>query len=305
MPTPTTPQEASGKLPGYAGLPPPPAPGSMLPPATYLGKTVLITGGGTGLGKAMAVEFGRLGASVVIASRSSTHHEAGVRAVEAVGGKAIAVEVDVRDAAAVAKAFDAATDAFGGVDVLVNNAAGNFAVPAADLSPNGWRAVTGIVLDGTFFCSTEFARRRIAAGLPGAILNILVAYTSGGAPGHAHSAAAKAGVLSLTSSLAVEWAPEGIRVNALSPGIFPHEDHSPDMLKQRPEGYHAEWKRIPALRTGQTHELGWAATYLCSPYAAYVTGIDFTMDGAERLRRSLRSQDFVPIREQLQGAARK
>jgi NAD(P)-dependent dehydrogenase (short-subunit alcohol dehydrogenase family) len=131
------------------------------------------------------------------------------------------------------------------------------------------------------------------------VLNILVAYVHGGAPGHAHSAAAKAGVLSLTETLAVEWAPDGIRVNALTPGLFPHDDHSADMRTQRPEGYHAEWKRIPALRVGQVHELGWAATFLCSPYAAYLTGHNFILDGAERLRRSLRMPEFVPIRVQL------
>ena len=288
----------------YLGLPPPPASGAaMLPMGTYEGKTVFITGGGTGLGKAMAVEFARLGANIVIASRNADHQQAGLRAVEAEGAKAIAITLDVRDQQQVSSAFDAATQEFGNVDVLINNAAGNFAVPAEDLTPNGWRSVTAIVLDGTFFCSTEFARRCIAAHRPGSILNILVAYTSGGAPGHSHSAAAKAGVLSLTSTLAVEWAPQGIRVNALSPGIFPHDDHSGDMLKQRPEGYSAEWRRIPALRTGCTQELGWAATYLCSPYAAYVTGMDFTIDGGERLRRSLRMPAFVPIRDQLAGGA--
>jgi NAD(P)-dependent dehydrogenase (short-subunit alcohol dehydrogenase family) len=271
----------------------------MLPPGTYQGKTILITGGGTGLGKAMAVEFARLGGSIVIASRNPDHHTAGLAAVEAVGGKAIAVAVDVRQPELVARAFDEAEKAFGVVDVLINNAAGNFPVPAADLSPNGWRAVTDIVLDGAFFCSREFAQRCVAAKKPGAILNILVAYATGAAPGHSHSAAAKAGVLSLTNTLAVEWGPDGIRVNSLSPGIFPHGDHSPDMLKQRPEGYEAEWPRVPGLRTGRPPELGWAATYLCSPYAAYVTGMDFMIDGAERHRRSLRQGEVVPIREQI------
>ncbi|NML43347.1 SDR family oxidoreductase [Ramlibacter sp. G-1-2-2] len=275
----------------------------MLPPGTFAGEVVLITGGGTGLGKAMAVEFARLGASVVIASRRPEHHVQGVEAVRAAGGKALAVAVDVRQPELVAAAFDEAERTLGPVGVLVNNAAGNFPVAAESLSPNGWRAVTDIVLDGTFFCSQEFARRRVAAQRPGAILNISVAYTHGGAPGHAHSAAAKAGVLSLTETLAVEWAPDGIRVNALTPGLFPHGDHSADMRSQRPEGYDAEWKRIPALRVGRTHELGWAATYLCSPYAVYLTGHNFILDGAERLRRSMRMPEFVPIREQMAAAS--
>lgn len=287
---------AEGKL--HAGLPPPPAVGQgMLPPGTYAGKVILVTGGGTGLGKAMALEFARLGGRIVIASRKPEHHVQGLAAIEAIGGKAIAVPVDVRYPEQIAAAFDAAQAAFGTVDVLINNAAGNFPVAAENMSPNGWKAVTDIVLDGAFFCSKEFARRCVAAGQPGAILNVLVSYVNGGAPGHAHIAAAKAGVASLTQTLAVEWAPDGIRVNGLSPGLFPHEDHSADMRSQRPEGYDAEWRRIPALRVGQTHELGWAATYLCSPYAAYLTGHNLILDGAEHLRRSLRMPEFVPIRE--------
>lgn len=282
------------------GLAEPPVPGRpMLPPDTFRDQVVMITGGGTGLGKAMAVEFARLGARIVVASRKPEHHAAGVAAIEAVGGRALALALDVRDSDAVAAAFDAAEQAMGPVGVLVNNAAGNFPVAAQDLSPNGWRAVVDIVLNGAFFCSSEFARRCVASGRTGAILNIGVAYAQGGAPGHSHSAAAKAGVLSLTESLAVEWAPDGIRVNTLTPGLFPHEDHSPDMRAQRPEGYDSEWRRIPALRVGRTHELGWAATYLCSPYAAYLTGHNFILDGAERLRRSLRMPEFVPIREQM------
>lgn len=283
-----------------SGLPEPPESGArMLPAGTCAGEVVLITGGGTGLGKAMAIEFARLGAAIVIASRKPEHHEAGVDAVRVAGGRASAVALDVRDPAQVTAAFDEAERAFGPVSVLVNNAAGNFPVAAEDLSPNGWRAVVDIVLDGTFFCSQEFARRRVRLGRPGAILNISAAYAHGGAPGHSHSAAAKAGVLSLTESLAVEWAPDGIRVNALTPGVFPHADHSADMRAQRPEGYEAEWRRIPALRVGRTHELGWAATYLCSPYAAYLTGHNFMLDGAEHLRRSLRMPEFTPVRQQM------
>ena len=290
----------SAKPPRRAGLPEPPAFGlAMLPPGTYRDQTVFITGGGTGLGKAMAVEFARLGANIVIASRSPAHHQAGLEAVAQIGGQAIAVPLDVRDPAQVAAAFEAAEQRFGPVNVLINNAAGNFQVAAENLSPNGWRAVVDIVLTGAFQCSQEFHRRCVAADQPGAILNILVAYIRGGAPGHSHSAAAKAGVASLTETLAVEWAPDGVRVNALSPGIFPHHDHAPGMLAARPEGYEAEWNRIPAFRVGRVHELSWAATFMCSPYAAYLTGHDLILDGAERLRRSLRQPEFVPIRERI------
>ena len=141
----------------------PPSGAAALPPGTFAGETVLVTGGGTGLGKAIAVEFARLGARVAIVSRGEEHRAAGVAAVEAAGGKAIGVACDIRQADQVAAAFDAVEAQLGLPGVLVNNAAGNFPVPAEDLSPNGWRSVIEIVLDGTFLCSREFGRRHIAA----------------------------------------------------------------------------------------------------------------------------------------------
>ena len=128
----------------------------------------------------------------------------------------------MRDPEAIKAGFDAIERELGPVTHLINNAAGNFPVAAEAISPNGWRSVEQIVLDGTFFCSSEFARRRIAAGAGGSILNIGASYAWTGGPGTAHSAAAKAGVWSLTMSLAVEWAPDDIRVNGLVPGLFPH-----------------------------------------------------------------------------------
>jgi len=278
-------------------LPAPPRVGTaMLPPDTYAGQVVVITGGGTGLGKAMAAEFARLGAAVAVASRKPEHRESGVRALEALGAKAVGVELDVRDEDAVAATFDAIEQQLGPADVLVNNAAGNFPSQAVKLSANAWRSVVDIVLNGTFLCSAEFARRAIGRGAPGAILNIGATYSWTGGPGTAHSAAAKAGVTNLTQSLAVEWAPKGIRVNCLAPGLFPHGDLPPVLLvRQNPE---ANGKRIPAGRVGQPHELGWAATYLCSPFAAYLTGHTLVLDGANWLRRGLTMPEFVPIDEQ-------
>ncbi|SEP92905.1 SDR family oxidoreductase [Thalassovita taeanensis] len=282
------------------GLPPALAAGlAMLPDGTFAGKTVMVTGGGTGLGLAMGREFARLGGRIAIASRSEEHRAKGVAAIRAEGGIAEGIALDVRDADQVALAFDTVEERLGPVEVLINNAAGNFPVRAEKLSPNGWRAVVDIVLTGTFLCSKAFAARRVARGESGAILNILATYVDGGAPGHAHSAAAKAGVRNLTESLAIEWAPDGIRVNALAPGLFPHDDHAPAMRSRRPDGYEAEKTRIPAGRVGKTQELGWAATYLCSPYAAFVTGHMFVIDGGDRLNRSIRNPEFEPIRDQL------
>lgn len=281
------------------GLPPPPPEGrSALPPGTFEGTVVLITGGGTGLGRAMAVEFARLGAAVAVASRDPAHLDAGVAAIEAVGGRGFGARCDVRDPEAVARCFDAVTDALGLPDVLVNNAAGNFPVPAEELSPNGWRAVVGIVLDGTFLCSREFARRHIAASTGGVILNIGASYAWTGGPGFAHSAAAKAGVKALTETLAVEWAPYGIRVNLLVPGLMPHDDEAAH-IRAVPGRGSDEDATVPAGRVGAPRELGWAATFLASPYAAYISGATLTVDGANWQRRSMLQPPFVPIREQL------
>jgi NAD(P)-dependent dehydrogenase (short-subunit alcohol dehydrogenase family) len=281
------------------GLPEPPELGSSaLPAGTFEEFSVVVTGGGTGLGRAIAVEFARLGASVAIASRKQEHRDAGVAAVEAAGGRGIGVACDIRDAEAVARAFDAVEKELGLPNALINNAAGNFPVPAEDLSPNGWRAVIEIVLSGTFHCSREFGRRHIAAGSPGSILNIGASYAWTGGPGFAHSAAAKAGVKNLTETLAVEWAPYGIRVNGLVPGLFPHEDEV-EAIRGVPERGEQEDARIPAGRVGQPRELGWAATFLASPYAAYVTGHTLVVDGANWQRRAMLMPEFVPIREQL------
>ena len=161
----------------------------MLAKGTLDGRVALVTGGGTGLGRVMALELGRLGARVAVAGRRSEPLEEVAREV----GDGLAVPCDVRDPEAVAGAFDAAERELGPVTTLVNNAAGNFLVRAEDLSPNGWRAVLGIVLDGTFFCSRELGRRAIERGGGGQIVNVVATYAWTGGPGTVHSAAAKRG----------------------------------------------------------------------------------------------------------------
>src|SRR5207244_4762745 len=187
--------------------------------------------------------------SGAIVSRDPEHRKAGLEAVEQAGGKGFATACDIRDPEQVKATFDAVEDALGLPGVLVNNAAGNFPVPAEDLSPNGWRAVTQIVLDGTFFCCREFGRRHIAAKTSGSIVNIGASYAWTGGPGFVHSAAAKAGVKSLTETLAVEWAPHGIRVNCLVPGLMPHEDE-PEQIRKVPGRGDRDALTVPAGRVG-------------------------------------------------------
>lgn len=281
------------------GLPaPPPVGATALLPGTYDGVCVFVTGGGTGLGKAIAAEFARLGASIVVASRKPDHLAAASEAIEALGAPVTTVTCDIRDAEAVAAAFDAATDAFGTPQVLVNNAAANFPIPAEDMSPNAWRTVVDITLNGTYLCSREFGRRHLGAGTPGSIVNIAASYAWTGGPGFAHSAAAKAGVVNLTETLAVEWGPYGIQVNALVPGLFPHEDMTADITGSL-DRTHDKDVCQPALRVGQRQELGWAATFLASPYARFISGHTLVVDGANWQRRTLTNPPVVTIRDQM------
>jgi NAD(P)-dependent dehydrogenase (short-subunit alcohol dehydrogenase family) len=271
---------------------------TALKPGTFDGTCVFVTGGGTGLGKAIASEFARLGASLVVASRKDDHLDAARAAMADLGADGIAVPCDIREPESIAAAFDAAEERFGLPGVLVNNAAANFPVPAEDMSPNAWRTVVDITLNGTFFCSREFGRRHLAAGTPASIVNVGASYAWTGGPGFAHSAAAKAGVKNLTETLAVEWGPYGIQVNGLVPGLFPHEDMTAD-ISGNLERTHDKDVCQPALRVGQRQELGWAATFLASPYGRFISGHTLVVDGANWQRRSLTNPPVVSVRDQM------
>ncbi|MEZ5373013.1 MAG: SDR family oxidoreductase [Microthrixaceae bacterium] len=285
--------------PSPPGLPAaPPLGASALPAHTFDGSVVLITGGGTGLGAAIAAEFARLGADLVVASRRREHLDAAEQALGALGARVLTVPCDIRDADAVAHAFDAATEAFGPPDVLVNNAAANFPSPAEDLSPNAWRTVVDITLNGTYLCSREFGRRHLAAGTPGSIICVGASYAWTGGPGFAHSSAAKAGVKNLVETLAVEWGPFGIRVNGLVPGLMPHDDMTAD-IRTNLDRNEARARSQPALRLGEPRELGWAATFLASPFGRYISGHSLVVDGANWQRRHLTNPDVITVRDQL------
>ncbi len=276
----------------------PPLGESALRPGTFDGQTVLVTGGGTGLGKAIASEFARLGARIAIASRKEEHLEAGKAAMEELGAEVFATPCDIRDPESIGTAFDEIEGALGRPGVLVNNAAANFPVPAEDMSPNAWRTVVDITLNGTFFCAREFGRRHLAAGTHASIINVGASYAWTGGPGFAHSAAAKAGVKNMVETLAVEWGPYGIQVNGLVPGLMPHEDMTAD-IKGNLARTHDKDGCQPALRVGRPRELGWAATFLASPYGRFISGHTLVVDGANWQRRTLTNPTVVSVRDQM------
>lgn len=260
-------------------------PGSpMLPPGALQGRVALITGGGTGLGKAMAQEFARLGARLVLASRKREHLDPAAADLAAAGAEVLAVPMDVRNPDDVDRTVQAALDRFGRIDILVNNAAGNFVCRAEDLSVGGWNAVVGIVLNGTFYMSRAVGRHMIQRGGGGAILNVLATYAWTGGPDTVHSAAAKAGVLAMTRTLAVEWARHGIRVNAIAPGPVDGTGAAPALWPTE-EARQRVIAQVPLGRMGRPEEIAWAAAYLVSDYAAFISGECLVIDGGHWLNK--------------------
>ena len=238
----------------------------------------IVTGGGTGIGLAIASRLGAVGARVLIASRNAEHLESGLAVLTRSGCEAISFQADVRDPAQVEAMVAHAVQSFGRLDILVNNAAGNFVCRAEELSPNGWKAVIDIVLNGSFYCARAFGRELLAARRPGAIVSVLANYVWTGSPGTIHSAAAKAGVLSMTQTLGVEWADRGIRVNAVAPGPI----ESPGAARQlwnTPEAVERIRRAVPAGRWGQPEEVANTVVFLASPLSRFVTGETLTIDG--------------------------
>lgn len=277
---------------------PPPFDAPPYPADIFAGQTVLVTGGGSGMGLAMAKAFAQGGAQVAVMGRSIERAEEGATQTAAFGVKTHAMSCDVRLPEAVAAAFDEAERVLGPVSLLANNAGANFPVLAENISPNAWNAVTRIAIDGTFLCSTEFARRRIALGEGGAIVNNSAQYIWTGFPGDAHSAAAKTAQATMTRKLAGDWAPHGIRVNAVAAGFFPHEG---SVSGRSNEGIEPLQAMIPAGRTGSIWEFGWLSAMTCTPLFGAMTGQVIVQDGGESLRRSLIMPDFVPPRERAEG----
>lgn len=246
------------------------------------GKTTVITGGGSGLGRSMALRLGALGAKIAVLGRRPAPLEETAEAIRAAGGTAVGVSCDIREPQAIAAAFDAVEAELGPANQLINNAAGNFLCASEDLSPNAFDAVVRIVLYGSFYATRELGRRLIARQQKGEVLAIATNYAETGSAFVLPSAVAKAGVLAMMRSLAVEWATYGIRLNAIAPGPFPTEGAF-SRLMPGSEMEKQALRRIPSRRFGEHWELTNLVAYLMSDASPYQTGDLVTIDGAEGL----------------------
>lgn len=260
------------------------------------GRTILITGGGSGLGRSMALRLAGLGAKIFVAGRREEPLRETCATISAAGGAAAHAACDVRDFAAVEKMIEAAELRLGRLDTLINNAAGNFIARTQKLSPNAFNAVTGIVLTGTFHCTLALGRKWIAEKKPGNILNIVTTYaaTGSGSGFVVPSACAKAGVLAMTRSLAVEWARYRIRLNAIAPGPFPTEGAWSRLMPSAEYEQRAK-ESHPMKRFGRHDELADLAAYLLSEQAGYINGECVVIDGGLWLKGAGEFNDLAGL----------
>jgi len=266
-------------------------------PGLLDGRVALITGGGSGIGRGIADTLAALGAHVVLASRKQERVDAAAQEIRAAGGKASGLAVDVREQDCVKEVIARIADEHGRLDVLVNNAAGNFYAPSETLTANAWKSVIEIDLYGTFFCSQAALPVMRATG-GGSIVNISMTLHYRGWPLMAHATAAKAGIDALTRTLALEWARDRVRVNAIAPGPIPTEgvrkaftpppsaEGVPDVfaVERAMESYAK--KAIPLGRWGSPADIAGMVAFLCSPAASWITGAIMVVDGGEWLAKA-------------------
>jgi NAD(P)-dependent dehydrogenase (short-subunit alcohol dehydrogenase family) len=247
-------------------------------PDLLAGKLALVTGGGTGIGFATARELGSLGARVIIAARDLERLQKSAVELEAEGIEVHAHAVNIRDEEQVEALFDAVVDQHGLPDILVNNSGGQFEAPAIEISANGFRSVVDLNLNGTWHMSSAFGRRLLEADKPGDIVNIAIVVNNG-APGYAHGAAARAGVMNLTKTLAREWGKYGIRINAIAGGTI----DTPALEQYDRAALDAGIEKLPIARAGTAREMALAVVYFVSPAGAYTTGFTLQVDGGEHM----------------------
>lgn len=250
------------------------------------GQTVIITGGGSGIGKAMAQKFASKGANIVITGRNAERLRNAKQEIETFKGQVLDFQMDVRIPENVQAMVEAVKERFGSIDALINNAAGNFICAAEDLSLNGWNAVINIDLNGTWYCTQAVGKEWIANNQKGSILNIVATFAWGAAPGNVHAASAKAGILAMTRTLAVEWGSKyGIRANCIAPGPIENTEGVARLIDSG-DGYQKAINQVPLKRFGKAEEIANLAYFLLSPEAEYINGECITVDGARWLNNS-------------------
>lgn len=260
----------------------------MLRDDAFASKVVFITGAGTGIGAGFARRVAQLGGIPVLTGRRIELLDAVAAEIRAAGGQAMTCALDIRQAQDVTATIDRVVAELGRIDVLINNAAGNFVSRAEDISPNGWNAVINIVLNGTAYCTMAAGRHMLRQG-SGKVLSISAAYAWYGGPGTVHSAAAKAGVIAMSQTLAVEWGPRNVQINCLCPG-FVDTEQSRTALWPTSEGQQKIISSIPAGRFETVEETVEIGLFLCTPMANYINGEVLVADGGQWLNKGV----FVP-----------
>lgn len=249
------------------------------------GRVAVITGGGGGIGFGIAKAFADAGAKLVLASRNEERLAGAISEIEAMGGTAIAVKADVRNYEDVENVVKTAVDTFGALDIMIANAAGNFVVPAAEMSPNAWKTVIDIDLNGTFYCARAAYPALKDSKFGGRFIAISTTRALEGWPGCAHAGAAKAGIMSLIRTLTGEWGKDGIRCNTIAPGAIGDTEGVKRIYEDAGRKAH-ELSSIPLGEFGQTADIANAAVYLCSDAGAYVAGADLVVDGGRNRGRA-------------------